>query len=68
MNNKTATNEVKIYLNSYKNLDGAVLDDYKATHTSYYNVAGRTDWPFEITSDMTWLLLDGYERTGNENI
>lgn len=48
--------------------DGTVLDDYKPEYTSYYAVAGRTQWPFTISSDMTWLLLDGYERTGNEKI
>lgn len=48
--------------------DGTVLDDYKADHTAYFTVAGRTDWPLTISSDMTWLLIEGYERTGNEKI
>lgn len=43
--------------------DGTVLDDYKPDFKAYYSAAGRAQFPFEITSDMSWVLLDGYERT-----
>lgn len=42
--------------------DGTVLDDYKPEYKSYYHAAGRTQHPFTISSDMSWVLLDGYER------
>ncbi len=48
--------------------DGTVLDDYKPEFLSYYAAAGRAQWPFTITSDMSWVLLDGYERTHDQRI
>lgn len=48
--------------------DGTVLDDYKSEIRAYYIGAGETQNPLPITSTMSWVLLDGYERTHDPDI
>ncbi|MBR5156662.1 MAG: Ig-like domain-containing protein [Clostridia bacterium] len=48
--------------------DGTILDDYKPEFKAYYRDGGSTYTPFNITSDMSWVLLDGYERTHDPDI
>ncbi len=48
--------------------DGTVLDDYINDTRGYYLGAGRSQKPITITSDMSWVVLDGYERTNDQKV